>query len=181
MDANGAKIINLNDEINKIITDLLFNNNLENTIVKLGELLKVIISSNTNVYENANLYILFSLIEELNLSSPVLDILVKTIKYNSLSYKLLSSDENESKFTNQENIECCNPLSKETERYQTIEENPDMGIKTFYTFEKNLKTGEEKLIDKRVVKEPTATTLDGIFAGLLKNEIDKANKEEKLK
>lgn len=167
MATNNQQTININLMINKIITDLLFNPNLDKTYTELGELFKIILSSPNSIYEDKDLYILLHLIDELKLSSPVLNIYINTIKYNSLSAKILTpiNNNNQSCCDNQENNK------EDVEIYQVIEKNPELKIKTIRTIKKNKCTGEESVIEEKTIKEPDATNLDGIFAGILQKEI----------
>lgn len=173
MDTNCTRPININQKINKIITDLLFSSNLDNTLIELGELFKIILETKT--FNDPDLFLLLNIIDEFKLSSPVLDILIQTIKYNSISSKILYSIDTNT--VNNSNINTEQEDSSKIQKFQQIEKNPELKTKTIITIEKNTITGEETIIDKKIIKEPNATNLDGIFAGILqkevKNEIEK--------
>ena len=174
MDCN-CKQITLNEQIDNLFAKLLINNS-EDSIEELISIFSQIILNNNFNYDKKKLYELLILLEELRFNSPILNILINYLKYQTLSLKIFEKyDKNNSNEKLSPPITAENNNRNDKSTFQMIEINPEQGTKTVITYEKDPLTGQEKEVNRYIMSEPTEMNLDAIFSGILQSQIESDN------
>lgn len=174
MDCN-CKQITLNEQIDNLFAKLLINYS-EELVEELISIFSQIILNNNLNYDKKKLYELLLLLEELRFNSPILNILINYLKYQTLSLKIFE------KYDKANNNQLISPpvIAENNHRdnkltFQMIEINPEQGTKTVITYEKDPLTGQEKEVNRYTITEPKDMDLDAIFSGILQSQIENDN------
>ena len=157
----------LNLKIESVFNKVLLNNSDE-FIKDLGDLFKEL--SELNNFSEINfdyLLPLFLLIEEKQLNSTIFNILYNNVKNKVLYTAMFPSSKNE-------NI-CQKNNSLSYKYYKRFEyENDKKFVISYKLYEDNT----EEIISKEEVLKPNENTLEELFSGFLKEEIDKEQEKE---
>lgn len=164
MDTNN-QYSKINRELEQILNKLILQENITDAIKEMGDTFKIILTMDDLEHIDIKLILLILLmLEEKQLYSTMLNILIKNIKYKIL-YDYIFNNKNENK---------CDIKNYDTNMHFDIfkrfeYENGKKFVITFKLYEDQ----HEEIISRHEVIKPDEKSLEDLFNGFLKTEIEK--------
>lgn len=159
----------INSELRPCAKEILTNGITEQNCVEITNLLQSIIECPYDeVMNDVDFCFLISVLNYIQLNSPLLNVLKNTLLDRFLYFQLLKP---EITSPEDDDIIINNDISDWVVKKE-IELHPDKGYKEIIQYNENVKTGERKELSRQRLGDYLEKDLNEIFAGFLQDDLD---------